>query len=344
MGCWNKTCGISRLHINAGDPVYVFILEKSKNNSDRCYATAFFSPVLLPFESFYDDYGGGINSSGAGLDLLMTGLSQRLVERNQGPNKYHDIPVNKESFTVNKFFEAVHEGRLSVTNPLNENSEVDFVMLRKDIVDNIFENWIRKRYVANSNGYIIYKFEDVVADVPAFLDRLGENLKSFANQEKMMADIDTALKAEKESGANTPSVEKITALSKILTSLLDDAKVALTRGRGLESVYSWEEQHLNKVSWYMMRDAYRYSNIVNVGEIIVELMSKGERDLAQALLVDHLKAIHIDHFYDITRNIWAPGCHEGSQSCDHDGYRVLTQAINKVLDVEKAEFEDEADE
>lgn len=44
MGCWNKTCGLSKLHVYAGDPVYVFVLEQNLNH-DRCYATAFWSPV-----------------------------------------------------------------------------------------------------------------------------------------------------------------------------------------------------------------------------------------------------------------------------------------------------------
>lgn len=28
MGCWNKTCGISNLFIEAGEKVYVFALEQ----------------------------------------------------------------------------------------------------------------------------------------------------------------------------------------------------------------------------------------------------------------------------------------------------------------------------
>ena len=29
MGCWNKTCGISNLFIEAGEKVYVFALEQN---------------------------------------------------------------------------------------------------------------------------------------------------------------------------------------------------------------------------------------------------------------------------------------------------------------------------
>ena len=33
MGSWNKTCGLSNLHIRAGDPVYVFVLEKDSEKA-----------------------------------------------------------------------------------------------------------------------------------------------------------------------------------------------------------------------------------------------------------------------------------------------------------------------
>ena len=35
MGSWNKTCGISNLHIYAGTPVYVFVLQENPNKTDR---------------------------------------------------------------------------------------------------------------------------------------------------------------------------------------------------------------------------------------------------------------------------------------------------------------------
>ncbi len=326
MGCWNKTCGLSRLHITAGEPVYVFVLEEGKDSSDRCYSTALFSPLLLPFESVYDDYGGGEDSSGPGLELILNGLRKNLIEMEQGENEYHDIPVKSDDFDATKFFEAVHEGRLSVKGWRGEPNKVDFVMIRKDVAQHIFDTWEREYYVGNGKGtggwgnnYVFYKFADVLADIPAFMDRLESKLKD---------DGDLVESAGDEKAA----------------AVIRRANLRLRLYEGLASVYAWEERDQNKVSWYMMRDTYRYSSIVHIHEAIVDLVEQDKRQEAEALLTEHLKAVYIDSFYHSTRNIWAPGCHEGSQSQDHDGYRVLVSAITKVLDAEKAEYDEENEE
>lgn len=326
MGCWNKTCGLSRLHITAGEPVYVFVLEEGKDSSDRCYSTALFSPLLLPFESVYDDYGGGEDSSGPGLELILNGLRKNLIEMEQGENEYHDIPVKSDDFDATGFFEAVHEGRLSVKGWRGEPNKVDFVMIRKDVAQHIFDTWEREHYVGNGKGtggwgnnYVFYKFADVLADIPAFMDRLESKLKD---------DGDLVESAGDEKAA----------------AVIRRANLRLRLYEGLASVYAWEERDQNKVSWYMMRDTYRYSSIVHIHEAIVDLVEQGKRQEAEALLTEHLKAVYIDSFYHATRNIWAPGCHEGSQSQDHDGYRVLVSAITKVLDAEKAEYDEENEE
>jgi len=326
MGCWNKTCGLSRLHITAGTPVYVFVLEEGKDSSDRCYSTALFSPLLLPFDRVYDDYGGGEDSSGPGLNPIMEGLRKNLIEVEQGENEYHDIPVKRDEFEVTNFFEAVHEGRLSVKGWRGAPNKIDFVMIRKDIAQHIFDNWEREHYVGNGKGtggwgnnYVFYKFADVLADIPAFMDRLESKLK------------------DDESEAENAGTETATAAVRRMTR-------RLRLYEGLASVYAWEERDQNKVSWYMMRDTYRYSSIVNVHEAIIDLVEAGERDEAIALLTEHLKAVYIDSFYHSTRNIWAPGCHEGSQGQDHDGYRVLVSAITEALDKEKAEYDEYNDD
>jgi hypothetical protein len=68
MGCWNGTCGISRLPIRAGDPVYGMIITKSQytmdcstprghNTSGMCYITDGYYPIAPMFSGRYDDYG-----------------------------------------------------------------------------------------------------------------------------------------------------------------------------------------------------------------------------------------------------------------------------------------------
>lgn len=317
MGCWNKTCGLSNLHIGAGTPVYVFLLEEAFREGDRCYSTAFCKPLLLPFESTYNDYGGGENSHGAGFQYILDGLSKNLIECEVGENEYHDIAVKREGFGEEAFFESVHEHRLKI-NTYNNEMFVDFVMMRKDIVDDILENMVQEKYVGDGEGtggygnnYVYYKFADILADIPAFLD-------------KFQGMIDG-------SGDGPEDAE-------YLKSLPMKARL-MVMGGTLDNVFEWGDS--NKVGWYIHRNTYRFSSIVRTDALIVDLMIAGERAQAEAILTDHLKAVYINEFMEMTRKLWMPGGHEGSQSSDHDGYRALMAAMDRMLTAEKAYYDEE---
>ena len=323
MGCWNKTCGLSKLHIYAGDEVLVFTLQESTDGrGNRCYSTALFSPILLPFYSKYDDYGGGEESHGIGFDLLMTALQDKLVEMPVGENQYHDIAVKREKFGEKEYFESIHEGRLKVSRRVfGGESAIEFVMFRKDIVDDILANYVIEHYVGDGKGtcgwennYINYTFADVVADIPAFIDEM----------ERKMAQptaLDDRLGADKE----------------IPPSL----RFALTI-HSLENVFEW--RHPNKASWYISNDSHRYSRIIDIADAIVEVVCAGDRAKATELLHDHLLAQFLDRVMHDVRAIWTPGCHEGSQSTEPDGYRALTAAINRALDEETKRFSEDDEE
>lgn len=309
MGSWNKTCGLSNLHINYRTPVYVFVLERNKKIDSLCYSTPFYNPLLLPFNSEYGDYGGGENSGGPGFTLIMAAIREQLVEKEVGDNKSHDIAVKKDNFDEELFFEAVHEDRLQViSHPMSEPIDVNFVMFRKDVVDNIIENWKREVYVGDGKGttgwdnnYNIVGFRDIVADMPEFIDRL----------EEVVNDTDKDLMAFRFFG-------------------------------GLSDLFKYGED--NKVGKWMRGDSYRYSKILRVDDVVVELMKKGRRKETQDILIEYLRGKYLDSFMHSTRRVWMPGAHEGSQSQEHHGYRILNAAIAQVLDKEKAEFEEENDE
>ncbi len=184
MGCWNKTCGLTGLPIRSGDDVLVFALEQKNDYRDRCYTTAFWRPVLVPFYSTYNDYGGGEQSYGVGFDLLIEGLKKYLVEKDVGENQYHDIAVNRENMDEDLFFNAVHEGRLAISKHFQPNEAlVDFVMFRKDVVDDILTHYMLEKYVGKGQGtsgwgnaYIEYGFKHILDDVPEYLERLNTKI------------------------------------------------------------------------------------------------------------------------------------------------------------------------
>lgn len=303
MGCWNKTCGISNLHIRVGDPVYVVVLERATDD-DRCYTTAFWHPVMLPFQSVYNDYGGGENSH-KHIQYILDGLKKSLVEMPLGENEYHDIAVSAEKLDEELFFEAVHEGRLNVTSYYGGGvTPVDFVMLRKDIVDAICDQHVVEMYVGDGKGthgygnnYVSYKFEDIIAKVPEFLDRVQSEM--------------------------------------IDPEMPENLKLKYSM-RGITELYDWKDKNL--VSMYLQGiDDYRKSRIFRPIESIVAAMVGGDRDEATSLLVETLRLSFIDRFMSDTRKNWAPGGHEGSQSQEITPYRTLCSVIVSALDAEENE-------
>lgn len=176
MGCWNKTCGLSGLHILSGQEVYVFVLEQNKYR-DRCYSTAYWRPVMLPWIAKYNDYGSGEDDKGVMIPFIIDGIKKCLIEVGQGENEYHEIPVTRDTLDLDKFYEAVHEGRLK--SKLNEEGDIDFVMMRKDVVDDILNTRKIRRYVGDGQGttgwdnaYIEYGFAQILNELPEFLDAL----------------------------------------------------------------------------------------------------------------------------------------------------------------------------
>jgi hypothetical protein len=307
MGCWNKTCGLSNLHIHAGTPVYVFVLEQNKTY-EHCYSTGLFAPLLLPFESVYDDYGGGENSSGPALDYIMNMIKKDLVELEEGENQYHDIPVKKEDFGPEKFFEAVHEDRLSIQGRRAEPTQLYFTMMRKDIVDDILANRTIEDYVGDGKGtcgygnnYVRYKFADIVSDIRPLLNEAMEKIAEAKTTNDTLANY-----------------------------MLYD---------GFEGMFPYG--HPNKVAKWLRGDSYRYSRIVDMKSVIrrgLEIGTVDSINKLEEMLTEHVKAIYIDGFMSAARKLWIPGGHEGSQSTSGGALRLLGAATVRVLDKERAEW------
>lgn len=316
MGSWNKTCGLSNLHIKWGEKAYVFLLEPATDQNDRCYSTHMFKPLLLPFETEYNDYGGGENSSGPGLSIIMEAIKENLHEMEVGENEYHDIAVKKEGFNDSVFFEAVHEGRLFREGHHSDPVRLDYVMFRKDVVDHILENRVIDKYVGPGKGtycpygdgdksYIQYKFADIVADILPMIQEICEEV----------------VKAQ-ESG-----------LDNKLFKLLG----------GIE--YFFDYDHPNLAAQWLRGDNYRFCRMVDLKYVIFDMFKDDgvptvDQVLAlEALLTEYLKGAFINSFMEVTRKSWLPGGHEGSQSQELDEYRLLISAMNKVIDAEQAEWD-----
>ena len=300
MGSWNKTCGLTNLPIMSGEDTYVFVLQRVDEMHDHCYATHLYKPLLLPFVSTYNDYGGGENSRGAAFTMVMDGIRDHLVEMPLGENEYHDIAVSKDAWGEDLFFEAEHEGRLRI----NRGGEADlaFVMMRKDVIDDLMDTYEFEEYVGAgkgthgyANSYVRYRMADVLADIDSFFDAM--------------------LRIQQEKGLKWPKMDLLAFV------FLDEPG---TKNRAAD--------------WCRHDLGYRYCHVVDVRGTVIELLMQGKRDLAHEIMSEHLKGKFVDTFMGMTRKSWIPGGHEGSQQEDFAPYRALISSMNKVMDERDARY------
>lgn len=177
MGCWNETCGISNIPITFEEPVVVVPLVKQNHTDVRCYTTALYKPVLLPFYGLYNDYGASEENMGAGLPIILSELNHELIEMEVGENQFHDTEVKRAGFTVEKFFEAVKNNRLFVKDfQNNQTAPVSFMMIRKKIFNYILNNYVCETW-ALGGSRTTYMFKDVLGDISEWIDSYKEMLK-----------------------------------------------------------------------------------------------------------------------------------------------------------------------
>lgn len=302
LGSWNKTCGLSNLHITAGTPVYVFVLEVDMNNVlDNCYTTSLFRPTLMPFNSIYNDYGGGENSSGPGLELVMTAIKKYLVE-----GRFRSIEVKKDTFNVDVFFEAAHSKGLAIQRPFSgSETKLTFVMFRKDIVDTILETQVNEKYVGANKGkhgydnaYIQFDYKDVINSIPAFIEKVTTTVKQTPIESTLAPYIEIHIR------------------------------------NCLEDLYRGEFSYDNLACGYLKSDKYMFSRLVEMNKLIIQYVQEDRLDELKPLLEEHIKACYIDEFMNSARKTWAPGGHEGSQSTSTDAITLLCNTITNVLDLE----------
>ena len=305
MGSWNKTCGLSNLPIMGGEDTYVFVLERVNTIDDHCYSAHLYRPLLLPFEITYNDYGGGENLGGAALPVIMKALETHLVEVPQGENEYHDIAVMRKDWSPELFFRAVREHRLQISHPLHGPTQIEFVMMRRDVLDDLIMNYEFEEYVGrgkgmsgHDNSYVRYTFGDVVADVEPLL----AHMRRILQDEKWV----------------------FGRMHMVLHQLLEQEGVA------------------NRAAQWLRHDlGYRYSSgLLHIRDHILEVLMQAETLTACELMIGHLKGMFVDTFMESTRKSWIPGGQEGSQSQDYAPYRALMHSMNKVMEARDADWDE----
>ena len=309
MGGWNKTCGISNLPIYERQPVYVFVLEENVHEDSYCYSTCLFEPCLLPFNSKYNDYGGGENSSGVGLPLIIDALRKNLVELETGENRYHDIAVKRDHFNVDMFFEACHENRLFVDTC--RKTPVKFTMMRKDIVDGILEKFSLYDYTTEKT----FTYNDCLQEFDTVIGGWQNLFASILNGQIALS--------TKNGSLDHLDDERKNGVDMALSEYIFRDLLFLCRN----------SENFTQRLLESLRD--RTASFIRLDQVFTNLVVNSQKEQLKELLADCLKGIFIDTFMDRTRKLWTPGGHEGSQNTDVDGHKILISTVQEAIDFQE---------
>jgi len=311
MGCYNQTCGVSNLHITADEEVVIFGLTKSNYEESYCYPNTLWDPFPLPFYGSYNDYGAAEDCHGPALDVIISELKEYLVEKDLGENQYRDMEIKKDKFDIDLFFEACHNRRLEIDR-LGKHSKVLgtaatpvlFMMIHKKIFDKILSEFVYEMYIGPGE-YRKYKFQDILNDLPAWVDRLHESFNTSTDEDRMYNRF-----------IYTTSMGSICH------------RLEFERNGNLAN------------EWLKYDDATRQS-FINIQRIVVDYIENNQKDKVIELLTEHLKMLCINGFLSSTRKMWQPQSGQGSQNSEHDAYRFLCKAMTEVMDEEDKEYADE---
>lgn len=326
---------ISNLHIPYEQDVVVFILGKNNRDSNFCYVNSYYKVCPLPFYGKYDDYGSVNDCHGIGLNYIIEAIRNKLVELEEGPNSYHDIPAKKSDFNLKNLFDLDRENRLFVEDlsrsghqfrkfinnrpdlteeqieilqeySLYQHNEghrtITHVQVHRDIFNHIIDNFkLDENYQNHLNIFSTrsYGFNDVIVDLPEYLSRLREELKK-AND---LRDKD----------------------GNYALYLLDSV---------VKELFPWSTT--NRAARFL-RFSFGSDNpmfLIDGGRLILSEIPKMDDQSATELLSELLKVQWINAFLNYTRRAWIKPTGEGSQDSDAHGHYVLADAIKNVLDKE----------
>jgi hypothetical protein len=332
MGYWNKTCALSNLPIFAGEEVYVFLIEQSGNGKDsHCYSNHLYSPIITPFYSHYNDYGAGENNSGAALPVIINALKKVVIEKEVGENKYHDLEVKRDTLSEDNLFELMQEQRLSVKNiyrNMNENNPeevlIEFVMMKKDVVDDILNKSPMEVYWNKS--FVKFQLSDVFSEVDAVIEATIEVNKK---RKEAIETID----------ANKGN------LTKEHIKMMSDLYLVGHNGLMQISAYSIEpllEKAGLKTSAFapILHNSTlnNHSRIVSFWPEFSNMVSEGNLDTARSFFIDAFKGIFIHSFFESTRRSWIPQSGEGGQHYSFEEHKLLANSILKAIARQEKEW------
>ncbi|EBS4516711.1 hypothetical protein DQT32_04785 [Salmonella enterica subsp. enterica serovar Braenderup] len=153
MGSFNTTCSVSRLPIGIGDEVKIFFLIKNPYSDNiNCYINDNWNLFGIPLDATYDDYGSYALVENERNEQIWNAYArefrERILEVEQGPNRFHDCPVSRDNITFSTIQNAIWEGRAQLVHKFLDDDPINLpiriMAVHKSVYDSIsqeFESW-----------------------------------------------------------------------------------------------------------------------------------------------------------------------------------------------------------
>jgi hypothetical protein len=166
MGCWNGTCGLSRLPIGWNDEVYAFILLRPRELMNGTsglisdiYTRDQYLPILPPIKGRYDDYGA--------LDKVEeTWVTKELkkiitLDHDNSNTKHHQCNLENTIEILKSIERGVAEIKIHRLRPgQSDRGNLALMLVRSEIYD--FVQARMKEFDNNQDDYYYkYRMEDL---------------------------------------------------------------------------------------------------------------------------------------------------------------------------------------
>lgn len=302
MGCWNATCGLSRLPIFAGESVIGLLIAgvgytgRGGSAGAFCYPTDKYASVSLPLFGSYNDYGS--------IEDIKETDSSKILAKQFNAKELEDFIYNH-----------VEEGSVVIDDENGRGKKikqpVGLWMCRKDIIDEyfadggIFETYDRKTYKTIKHN-LHERLESDFVKYWKYIENMKESLAVYFG--------DVVLTKDDLRGIRFYRLE------------MD----SMPREDGEDNLIDYT---LGKIG-YSGSPLLTYESFKVYREYIKWLIYKGyEVNSPEALQIrdDIIYMYKINEILRDTRNALVPQCGAGSQQDDLDPYKRLYKAGRKAM-------------
>ena len=335
MGCWNGTCGLSRVGILSGQKVKLVIIKNNVTYPEAagfCYSSGYANPMSFIIEGQYNDYGSLENIQETTSVLLFKKHFNNELEKGNikvSADNYYDNEMNTQdgnyqNLSIENIINLIERDRVTIKTRFYKFDEDDnmeqgseFVLLGFMMFHNtVFERVQSEMFIKTPEYEGDYSLSDIIQDCEYAVEDLFSGKKPRSKQE-----VRKLMETLKENGSDKNSPE-MDILVKELFAGNNDWKTEIRK------VKKWN----NIVATIRGNEG----SDTAVFRTYFDMMQEDILDLfgASIMLANYVTLLQM---MDALRVFWSGQTGKGSQSFEIDAYIGLTAAVDEIVEQYKSD-------